>query len=157
MNNEIYKTIPGYPDYQVSNLGNVKSFAKYPEGKLLKQWIGTTGYPSVKLCVAGTKKSIKTHKMVQLAFNLGKGVCDHMDGDPTNNSLSNLKIGNNRSNQQNLKCHRNGKLVGTSLYKSREVNPWGARIRLQGVLKHLGYFATEMEAHLRYLKACDEL
>ena len=47
-NVEIWKFIPNYEDYQVSNLGNVKSL-KYSKERLLKTNFSGKGYLSVHL------------------------------------------------------------------------------------------------------------
>jgi hypothetical protein len=76
---------------------------------------------------------------------------DHLDGNRTNNKWSNLRIVSNRENQVNQVAHRNGKLPGFTLVRS--TNRFRSRIRIDNKNKHLGYFATELEAHQAYLNA----
>jgi hypothetical protein len=78
-------------------------------------------------------------------------VIDHLDGDPRNNQRNNLCITTNRGNQQNLRCHRDGKLVGAGFQKKS--GKWRAQIKIDGKLKHLGNFLTAAEAHQAYLVA----
>ena len=46
---EIFRVIERFSKYSVSNFGNVMSFAKYKEGKLLHKQKESIGYLSVKL------------------------------------------------------------------------------------------------------------
>jgi len=77
---------------------------------------------------------------------------DHIDGDTLNNKLTNLRLVTHRENSQNMKCHRNGKLVGCRWHKRNK--KWQARIQINGKPKHLGYYDTEQEAHAAYNSAC---
>jgi hypothetical protein len=78
------------------------------------------------------------------------GVIDHIDGNPSNNRINNLRDVSARQNGQNRKEHRNGKLVGTSYNKRDSI--YQARISLNGKSKNLGSFKTEIEAHEAYIK-----
>ncbi len=152
---EVFKDVIGYNGlYQVSNIGNVKSFKRYPQGKLLRGGIDTSGYTKVCLHKDGVQVSKKVHKLTQYAFGLGDGHIDHVNGVRTDNRLENLRVVTLRQNSQNLECHRNGKLVG-AIYCKRMVHlkkPWRSIIYLDGKRFHLGYFETELEAHETYMK-----
>jgi len=105
---EVWKDIPGYVgEYQVSNLGNVKSL----ERKILKSngVVSTirervlrqntvNGYPYVNL---GNGNSKKVHVLVALAF-LGErpdGMdVRHKDGNKSNNNVDNLEYGTRSEN-----------------------------------------------------------
>ena len=66
---EEWRTIEGYEDYQVSNLGRVKS-SKYKTEKILtpnKNKI-KGGYLYVTLCKGGRKQSFQIHRLVAKAF-----------------------------------------------------------------------------------------
>jgi len=76
---------------------------------------------------------------------------DHKDLVKTNNALTNLRDVSHRENMQNLQRHRNGRLAGTTFFK-RDQN-WFARIRIAGQQKFLGYYPSELEAHLAYKTA----
>jgi len=90
------------------------------------------------------------HRIIGLTF-LGlditnpKSYIDHIDRNPLNNNLSNLRIVNNQQNQFN----RNAK--GYSWNKADK--KWHSQIRLNGKNIHLGYFENEEEAHQKYLEA----
>jgi hypothetical protein len=74
---------------------------------------------------------------------------DHINGIKSNNSLDNLRIVSREENQQNRKCHRRGKLLGTTYLKRKK--SWQAQINIEGKTKYLGCFKTEQEAHQAYI------
>lgn len=111
MNKEEWRDVVGYEDYyMVSNLGNVKSKDRLrrnskgeyiQKGRILKQSSTTTGYKKVELCVNGTSKSFKVHRLVGMAFipnNDNKPFINHIDGNPLNNRFDNLEWVTNREN-----------------------------------------------------------
>ena len=106
---EEYRTIPGFSDYQVSNLGNVKSFRrKTPIVMRPQKW--TTGYRMVSLrCDGDNDYHLRlVHVLVMLAFVGPKpeGQCiRHLDGNPSNNQLSNLVYGTMADNQRDRIDH----------------------------------------------------
>lgn len=82
---------------------------------------------------------------------------DHIDGDPTNNKIENLRDVTNRENMNNLKRHREGALVGASLDKSCIQERWRAMIKIKGKDIFLGLFKSKEEAHGAYMKAYEKL
>lgn len=98
---EIWKDIPGYEGrYEVSSFGRVRSLTGTP--KILRQSLRGK-YPSVTLAKDGSKKSATAHSLVCLAFygpRPEKHEVMHLDGDPTNNAVSNLSYGTASQNQR---------------------------------------------------------
>ena len=93
---EIFKDIKGYENYQVSNLGNVKSLGndKTRKEKILKPNKLKNNYLQVVLCKEGKRKYHLIHRLVAEAFipnhnNLPQ--LNHLDEDKTNNTISNLE------------------------------------------------------------------
>lgn len=81
------------------------------------------------------------------------GQIDHIDGNPSNNRLSNLRDVSKSVNQQNRKhCNttNQSKLLGVSSHK--QTGKFQAEIKICGASKYLGLFATPQEAHAAYLK-----
>ena len=155
----IWRTIKGYNgDYKISNHGRVRSF-KGGEPIILRGHIGNPGYLRVSLWLDGKVRTMNIHKLMQTAFNMGEGHVDHINGDKLDNQKSNLRIVTHRENMQNMKCHRDGKLVGTCRDRSRRYtpNPWRASIHINGKRVSLGYFPTEQLAHEAYMKAFKEI
>lgn len=91
--NEIYKDIGGYyGDYQISNLGNVKSFKKTE--RLLKFGINATGYYHVGLSYNGLVKYHNVHRLVAETFipnSNSKQCINHINGIKTDNRIENLE------------------------------------------------------------------
>ncbi len=77
---------------------------------------------------------------------------DHINCNRIDNRFENLRLVTDRENMQNMKVHREGKLVGCSFHK--RMNKYMARIVIGKKLIHLGYYDTEEEAHNAYVSAC---
>ena len=91
---EIYKDIEGYEQlYQISNLGNVKSFQTGKE-KILKPNKTKKGYLRIELWKQGKYKKYLVHRLVAQHFidnpNNYEQI-NHRDEDKTNNCVSNLE------------------------------------------------------------------
>lgn len=90
---EIWKEIPGFPSYQVSNKGRVKSFKRLRE-TILKPQTRVKKYKFVALTENKQIKFIDIHRLVLMAF-VGlppKGMeCDHINRVRDDNRLENLR------------------------------------------------------------------
>lgn len=64
---EEWRSIDGFLDYEVSNMGRVKSL-KYGKTRILKDRPDGSGYFQVILCLDGKEKSHKVHRLVAEAF-----------------------------------------------------------------------------------------
>ena len=86
MEQEIWKPIPFFNGYFVSNYGRIKS--KY---RILKQRVDSKGYSTTKIKNNdGDVKNLQVHRIVATAFipNLDNKPCvDHIDTDRTNNRV----------------------------------------------------------------------
>lgn len=78
---------------------------------------------------------------------------DHINGNPSDNRIANLRLVSFRENLQNKKRHRAGSLPGAT----RQGDRWFARITVEGKAIHLGTFGSEQEAHEAYCNAQDTL
>jgi len=151
---EIFKTIPNYPDYQVSNLGRVKSLKQGKE-KILKHRI-VSGYPYVTLFKKG-RNHFHVHRLVMMTFvDTSNGmIVNHKDSNKLNNRLDNLEYVTYRQNSQHGYSRKNtqSKYIGVTFHLKK----WRAQIYTKGKNKHLGLFKTELDAHKAYLRALKEL
>jgi hypothetical protein len=131
MNTENWKTLPGFEDYEVSDIGDVR---RVSSGR------GTRAMRHLKPCkdrggrmVFNTRKDGKTkqwkvHRAVMLAFNgecpAGKEVA-HIDGNQQNNRLENLIYATPVENNSHKVGH------GTQLFGSKM---WNAKLTEQDVI-----------------------
>jgi hypothetical protein len=101
------------------------------------------------------RRQYQLHRVVWL-FEKGawpKYEIDHIDGNRSNNHISNLRDVTHSVNLQNKKSvnksNRSSGLLGVSWNKS--VAKWQASICLNGSAKYLGVFDSAIEAHETYL------
>ena len=149
---EEWKTIESFEDYLISSKGRVKSL-KYGKERILKPSL-RNGYNIYKI----NNINRSEHQLVAMAFlnhKLGNKFLhvDHIDGNIKNNSLENLRVTSARFNvnrsQQKCKVKYKGVMFENGKYR--------ARIYIDGIKKHLGYFTCEICAHLAYLNAVKEV
>lgn len=102
MENEIWKDAPGFPGYQVSNAGRVKSFRS--GGCILKQCNDGCGYPKVRLWGNGKGITMHVHKIVALAFISNpenRPEIDHINAIRSDNRVENLRWVTRKENTNN--------------------------------------------------------
>lgn len=109
---ENWKDIPGYEGlYQVSDMGRVKSLKRKAHNphnglvtvheKILSTGQTYSGHLNVVLCKDGTRKTKLVHMLVMSTFRgLPQKGCEvrHLNSDPTDNRLCNLKYGTRAEN-----------------------------------------------------------
>lgn len=137
--NEIWKTIEDYPNYMVSNMGNVKSIAKTKDGIILKPSTDGNGreYLKVKLYKNGVSKTLRIHRLVCAAFidDFSEEMeIDHLNGLCWDNRLENLKPCNHKENcnNPNTKCKCKGMLGkhGTDNPNSKKILQYSKKGKL---------------------------
>ena len=143
---EIYVNITGYPNYQVSNFGNVKNVKT---GRILKPVPDRYGYLKVSLSNGGDISTKSIHKLVASEFLQNpenKACVDHIDRNRTNNHTSNLRYATVSENSQNasMKSNNTSGVTGVSFHKLSQ--KWRAEIRVNESKKHLGYFVRIEDA-----------
>jgi hypothetical protein len=103
-----------------------------------------------RICVDGTR--YESHRLAWL-FVYGKmpvGVIDHINGNPLDNSIVNLRECTQAQNAKNFKIKsvNTSGFTGVSFDKSR--NKWIAQGRYNGKKKNLGRFETKEQAAIAY-------
>lgn len=83
------------------------------------------------------------------------GEVDHIDGNPLNNRLANLRVVDRAGNSQNRRrAHRDHKSCGLQgVAWNKQHKRWQAKIMANKVRYHLGYFDDANAAHESYLAA----
>lgn len=98
---EVWKPVRGWESlYEVSSQGRVKSLRS---GKILRPGIHPSGHRKVSLRKASIHQQAYVHRLVADAYlpnPLGYPFVLHWDDDPGNNSVENLRWGNNSENQK---------------------------------------------------------
>ena len=159
---EVFKDIPNYEGiYQVSNLGNVKSL-KFGKERILKPSDDGKGYCHLNLCKEGKSKSIKVHVLIAMAFlnhvpDGHKIEVDHKNGIKTDNRLENLQLLSCEEHRIKTTKNRNSSRQYTGVCWHKAIKKWQAQIRIEGKNKYLGLYETEIDAHLAYQKALENL
>lgn len=139
---EIWRSVVGYEGtYEVSNRGRVRRVATRtgrPEERLLKAALFSSGYPGVTLSRDGVRASKSVHRLVAAAF-LGPAPegsqVRHLNGDPTDNRLSNLRYGTALENAADKTAHGTYRNKYTDRTECTNGHPYvdgSFRIRLRG-------------------------
>jgi len=155
---EIWKPVVGFESiYEVSNHGRVKSLTRIAKSerrsdfivneRVLKHGVNDMGRAVVVLANNGKNKTRKVHQLVAESFLNHKAcgmklVIDHIDCNPLNNHVANLRIVTQR---QNSSFNKKGASKYTGVLKS-STNRWMARIRIDGESVYLGSFKNELDA-----------
>lgn len=71
---------------------------------------------------------------------------DHIDHDPSNNRISNLRLVTARDNRANQRLGSRNRSGVTGVYWAAHANAWAAQIQAKGVVYVLGYFKAISDA-----------
>jgi ribosomal protein L22 len=165
--NEVWKPIEGYEGiYEISSFGRVKSFygKKNILGRILNPCLDGNGYPIVRLCKDKKLETTTIHRLVAITFlnykfEKGNSVVNHIDGNKTNNNLSNLEIVTQRKNLST--CFRRDRNRLTSKYPGvsfDKINKkWRATVSIKRKQIFQKYFDSELEAAAAYQSKLIEL
>lgn len=118
-------------------------------------YLSSKGHFDLGLTVGGVHLRFLSHR-VALAMSTGSeppDEVDHINGNPRDNRLENLRVGTHAENGQNLKLAKNNTsgYMGVWFHKLRR--KWAATIHAGGRKYHLGLFPTPELAHEAYLGA----
>lgn len=114
----VWKRVTDFEDYySVSSDGKIYSHRR---DKLLKPWLGTSGYWEVSFCVNGSVTRHSVHRVLATTFvdNPDKAPqVNHIDGNKLNNTVDNLEWVSVQENQLHS-SHILGKNRGSKQHKS---------------------------------------
>ena len=115
-----WKEAPGFPDYEISDEGDVRR-AKPGRGavvgKIVKPWIDKDGRLSVTIRTGGETKTVRPSRLVAIAF-IGPPPFDgaeacHWNGKPSDNRVKNLRWDTDAGNKADMIRH------GTKVHRGR--------------------------------------
>lgn len=102
---ETWKVIPGFESYMASDMGRVRKIRRKPLTPVKTQY----GYHQCTICHNGQRYTRFIHRLVAAAFIGPQPTPEHdvlhWDGGRTNNSLSNLRWGTPKENNQDQERH----------------------------------------------------
>jgi hypothetical protein len=165
---EIWKDIESLKGaYQINQFGAIKSLERtvirknghsnrVQEKILIKKTVHSTGYIMFGLNRFGKSVPCRLHRLLAEAFipNPKKlPFINHIDGNKTNNELSNLEWVTKRENSVHrfIGKQQTSKYPGVSWSKQRL--KWCSSISVNGKHMNLGGFLNEEDAHNAYLDA----
>lgn len=112
------------------------------------------GYIRIRV---GSKK-YAAHRLAWIAAkgsDPGEYQIDHINGVKSDNRIENLRLATNTENQRNKGRYACKKSGSKGVYWNKSNSSFHAAIRVDGRLKHLGYFATADEARKAYAIAAE--
>ena len=78
---------------------------------------------------------------------------DHIDGNRSNNRIVNLRLASQSQNSANMRRHSRNTSGFKGVHWHKRKQCWEARITVNSVQHHLGYFDESMNAHAAYCHA----
>lgn len=119
---------------------------------------GTTTSTYVLIKLPGFRIQIGAHRLAWIyvhGLTIGGAEIDHIDTNPLNNSIENLRLATSSEQKRNKKVQSNNRsgLKGAFYHACRKGKKWRSQIKVDGRLIFLGYFNTAEEAHEAYGRA----
>lgn len=139
---------------------SIKDIFTYRNGELF--WRETRNNRALKGNIAGcidsshgykeirvNYKRYYAHRLIWEYFNgaIPKGMSiDHINHDPTDNRIENLRLVTHLDNHRNQTIRKNNRSGITGVCYSKSRDKWEAKIQIDGKTIHLGRFSSVVEA-----------
>jgi hypothetical protein len=145
-------------------LPELQDLFEYIDGNLVRK--KTTAPNAKKDQIAGTNSNgyvlininrvfYRAHRIIWYLHThtdpLGYDI-DHIDGNPLNNRIENLRLCPHSDNCKNSKISKRNTSGFKGVHFHRQSGRWRARIRCNGKHLHIGMFDTAEEAHEAYVR-----
>lgn len=149
--NESWKPIEGHPNYRISNLGRIKSFARRSpiNGLILKLGKQPAGYLCISMGSSRNRKTQNVHRLVAKAFienPHGKPQVDHINGIKTDNRAINLRWVTFSENQGAFNWVKPGKETPRCVSLQKKYGTYRVAINLNRKPLPSKCFSTPQEA-----------
>ena len=151
METEEWRDVADFPMYSVSNFGFIRN---KKTGRILKFSVRKK-YCSVTLMTrvgdVSTAEKLSVHRIVAKAFipnpePVTKPKADHIDRNPSNNRVDNLRWASDTENARNKSIMKNNTSGITGVYLHKPTGRWMSYIRNNGKMEYLGLYDTKEEA-----------
>jgi hypothetical protein len=106
------------------------------------------------------EKLYRIHNLVWILFgnNIPENfIVDHIDNDPLNNRISNLRLATHSQNLLNSSKRENKSSIYKGVHWNKQSNSWRASIRINERVKYIGNFKDEYSAHLAWCDVAKEI
>jgi len=142
-------------NYEYGNVYRLWNYKKGDEWKEIKKMDSGNGYICFMYMVNNKRHSLYIHRLVYWLHNpewdifdssIKNNSIDHIDGNPLNNNIENLRLVTHQENHFNMT-----RAKGYNWDKKNK--KWKAQIKLNDKTKHLGRFDNEEDARNAYLEA----
>ena len=141
-NNELWKDVDGFSNYQISNHGRIKN----SKTQRIKQILNNGGFDYVNLTQNGSATYHKIHHLVAKTFLTNDKklpYVDHIDGDISNNHVSNLKWTSECHSKREVSQRVNNSSGYRGVAWCNHANKWRVQKFIEGKQRHVGYFDTK--------------
>ena len=155
---EIWKTINGYENYEISSHGGIRK----SNGSTHKCYLCGRGYYFVSIKNENGWKSHMMHNLVMQNFRglpetNGKMIVDHIDGCRINNNINNLRYVTLQLNRHNSKKANNTSSKYHGVIYNKKNQNYMSTITYQKKSIYLGSYISDVEAARAYDAKVKEL
>ena len=150
---EQFLKIKNYDTYSISDHGNVRNDIT---GRILKPGSRGDYYQVLLKNESGNQKMHTVHRLVATTFLKNpenKPVVDHIDGNPKNNHLSNLRFATTAENIRNHKVSSRNTSKVTGVHFETKSKRWRVTIMINYKRIHINYFDDFEDAKNARIKA----
>lgn len=149
---EVWKDIVDFPNYQISNLGNIKSLKRKMilKARPVKK---KNNYICYDVCLYNNTQALgfhkKIHRLVAEAFipnPENKSEIDHIDRNPSNNNVNNLRWATKSENMLNIGIRSDNTSGEKNVYFCKQKNKWTIKQMIDGKETSYGFYNTKEEA-----------